>query len=86
MRKNALMKHQLTGMLNGMIGNRENKRKHGKFQEAGMDIREANSIRREFERADSHSEEEIFLYTEAMGYLIRETADPHVMMALGGFY
>ena len=51
-----------------------------------MDIREANSIRREFERADSHSEEEIFLYTEAMGYLIRETADPHAMMALGGFY
>lgn len=51
-----------------------------------MDIREANHIRRNFEQADKHSEEDIFLYTEAMDYLIHETADPKVMMSLGGYY
>ena len=51
-----------------------------------MDLREANSIRRSFERSDKHSEEDIFLYTEAMDYVIRETADPKAMMVLGGYY
>ena len=51
-----------------------------------MDISEAKSIRRNFERTDDPSEEEIFLYTEAMDYLIRETADPEAMLDLGGYY
>ena len=51
-----------------------------------MDIREANSIRRNFERMEDPSEEDIFLYTEAMDYLIYKTADPKVMLALGGYY
>lgn len=51
-----------------------------------MDIREANRIRRDFERSDIHSEEDIFLYTEAMDYLIHETMDPDVMLDLGGYY
>ena len=51
-----------------------------------MNIREATGIRRNFEQSDKHSEEDIFLYTEAMAYLIRETADPKVMMALGSYY
>ena len=51
-----------------------------------MDIREANSIRRKFESMDDPTEEDIFLYTEAMDYLIHETADPQVMLNLGGYY
>ena len=51
-----------------------------------MDISEAKSIRRNFEQTDDPSEEEIFLYTEAMDYLIRETADPEAMLDLGGYY
>ena len=51
-----------------------------------MDIREANIIRRNFYRMDDPSEEDIFLYTEAMDYLIRETADPETMLDLGGYY
>ena len=51
-----------------------------------MDIREAHRIQRNFEGMDDPSEEDIFLYTEAMDYLIRETADPKVMLSLGGYY
>ena len=51
-----------------------------------MNIREARSIQRNFERMDDPTEEDIFLYTEAMGYLIHETADSGVMLSLGGFY
>lgn len=51
-----------------------------------MDIREANSIQRNFERMENPSEEDIFLYTEAMDYLIRETADPADMLNLGSYY
>ena len=51
-----------------------------------MNIREANTIRHSFNRMDDPSEEDLFLYTEAMGYLIRETADPKAMLELGGYY
>ena len=51
-----------------------------------MDISEAKSIRRNFERTDDPSEEEIFLYTEAMDYLIHETKQPRYMMGLGSYY
>ena len=52
-----------------------------------MDIREANRIRRNFEKSDSHSEEDIFLYTEAMDYLIHHTEEPDTLLLdLGAFY
>lgn len=51
-----------------------------------MDIREANRIQRKFERMEDPSEEDIFLYTEAMDYLIHETADPDTMLDLGSYY
>ena len=51
-----------------------------------MDVREANIIKRKFNQIDKPTEEDIFLYTEAMDYLIRETKDPHAMFDLGGYF
>lgn len=51
-----------------------------------MDQKEAHRIQREFYRMDHPSEEDIFLYTEAMDYLIKTAADPDAMLDLGGFY
>ncbi len=51
-----------------------------------MNKQEANIIRHNFDRISEPTEEEIFLYTEAMDYLIREDKDPHAMLDLGGYY
>ena len=51
-----------------------------------MTEKEAQRIKDEFNQKSMHSEEEIFLYTEAMDFLIREKSDPWDMMQLGGWY
>lgn len=51
-----------------------------------MTISEANKIKEQFYSIDQPSEEDIFLFTEAMDFLISETHDPTSMMELGGWY
>ena len=51
-----------------------------------MTIQEAMQIEDEFYRTQSPTEEEIFRFTEAMDFLIRETKHPGYMMSLGGWY
>ena len=51
-----------------------------------MNEREARIIRQKFYRIGKPSEEDIFLFTEAMDLLIRKNKDPNDMMDLGGFY
>lgn len=51
-----------------------------------MTTEEARRIVQEFRGKSLHAEEEIFLYTEALGFLIEEEKNPHDMMALGGWY
>ncbi len=51
-----------------------------------MTIKEALDIRRDFYGKSLPSEEEVFLFTEAMEFLIRETKQPEYMMNLGGYY
>ena len=51
-----------------------------------MTIQEAMQIEDEFYEIQSPSEEEIFRFTEAMDFLIRETKQSEYMMRLGGFY
>ena len=51
-----------------------------------MDITRARQIVMEFEGNPEPSEDDVFMYTEALGYLINETKNPEYMMRLGGFY
>ena len=51
-----------------------------------MDISRARQIVMEFEGNPEPSEDDVFMYTEALGYLINETKNPEYMMRLGGFY
>ena len=51
-----------------------------------MDVREASKIRNRFRSKDDPSDEDAFLYTEAMDWLIYENKDPHAMLELGGYY
>ena len=51
-----------------------------------MTIQEAMQIEDEFYGTQSPTEEEIFRFTEAMDFLIRETKHPGYMMSLGGWY
>ena len=51
-----------------------------------MTISEAKRMVREFEMKDNPNEEDLFLFTEAMNFLINETKDPNYMMYLGGVY
>ena len=51
-----------------------------------MNITEAMQIEREFYDKQTLTEDEIFAFTEALGFLIRETKHPGYMMELGGFY
>lgn len=51
-----------------------------------MTISEANGIKDAFYGKRNPSEDDIFLFTEALTYLIEETKDPHYMMELGGYY
>lgn len=51
-----------------------------------MTVKEARKMARAFDENKNPSEEEIFLYTEAMNYLIEEEKNPQDMMCLGGYY
>ena len=51
-----------------------------------MTVVEARKIQRDFYDKSNPSEEDIFLFTEAMGFLINELSDPNDMMELGGWY
>ncbi len=51
-----------------------------------MNERETYFIRNRFRMNEKPSEEDIFLYTEAMDYLIYELKNPQAMLELGGYY
>lgn len=51
-----------------------------------MDISQAKQILYDFRNNPEPSEDDVFMYTEALGYLIHETHDPRYMIELGGFY
>ena len=51
-----------------------------------MTIEEARKIEERFSRESNPSEEDIFLYTEAMVFLIHEENKPEDIMQLGGWY
>ena len=51
-----------------------------------MNERETYLIRNRFRMNEKPSEEDIFLYTEAMDYLIYELKNPQAMLELGGYY
>lgn len=51
-----------------------------------MTITEAKSICKAFYRKNNHTEDEEFVFTEALLFLIKETNDPRYMMELGGWY
>lgn len=51
-----------------------------------MDIEHAKKIVYEFGGIPEPDEDDVFMYTEALDFLIHETHDPRYMMQLGGFY
>lgn len=51
-----------------------------------MTPKEARTIVQSFDENKNPSEEDIFLFTEAMNYLIEEEKNPQDMMYLGGYY
>ena len=51
-----------------------------------MTIADAIKIIGTLESRNNLSEDEEFEYTEALGFMISETADPRYMMQLGGYY
>lgn len=51
-----------------------------------MTIAEAEKIKRNFENIDVPSDEDVFLFTEAMDFLIDKKKSPDDMMYLGGYY
>jgi len=51
-----------------------------------MTIKEARKIAQSFDENTNPSEEEIFMFTEAMKFLIEEEHNPADMMYLGGYY
>ncbi len=51
-----------------------------------MSIEEAEDIVRAFENNNNATEEEVFMFTEAMNFLIEERHSPGDMLYLGGYY
>ncbi|MBO4548228.1 MAG: sel1 repeat family protein [Abditibacteriota bacterium] len=51
-----------------------------------MTLREAKDICIDYHYASNPSEEDSFMYTEALGFLIEETGDPNYMVELGAHY
>ncbi len=51
-----------------------------------MTVEEARSIKIDFARMSNPTEEDVFLFTEAMEYLISAESNPEDMMYLGGYY
>ncbi len=55
-------------------------------KEETMTIKEARTIEEDFYRKSNPTDEEAFLYTEVMDFLITEEHKPEDMMQLGGYY
>lgn len=51
-----------------------------------MNILEAKKIVKNFYSSNYHTNDDEFIFTEAMHYLIEETNSPEYMLELGGFY
>jgi FOG: TPR repeat, SEL1 subfamily len=51
-----------------------------------MTTKEARKIAESFDKNHNPSEDDIFMFTEAMNFLIEEEHDPGDMMYLGGYY
>ena len=51
-----------------------------------MTVKEAKRIVQAFDENKKPSEDEVFMFTEAMNFLIEELKDPADMMYLGGYY
>ena len=51
-----------------------------------MTVTEAHRIIDDFYGLSNPSEEDVFIFTEALNYLIQEKNDPQAMMELGGWY
>ena len=51
-----------------------------------MNVYQAIEQVRAYWRTTNPSEDDTFLYTEALNYLIQEAKDPRAMMELGGYY
>ena len=51
-----------------------------------MTIEEASRMIDKLGSKNNLNEDEEFEYTEALGFMIRTTADPRYMMQLGGYY
>ena len=51
-----------------------------------MTVKEAKEIVQEFDENKKPSEDEVFVFTEAMNFLIDELKNPADMMYLGGYY
>ena len=51
-----------------------------------MTVKEARKITESFDENHKPSEKDIFMFTEAMNFLIEEEHDPADMMNLGGYY
>ena len=51
-----------------------------------MTVENAEKIRSDFHIITHPTEEQIFTFTEAMGFLIKKTNKPEYMMELGGYY
>lgn len=51
-----------------------------------MTVNEARDIQNEFQENRNPTEEEVFLFTEAMNFLIDEEHNPGDMLSLGGYY
>ena len=51
-----------------------------------MTVKEARKIAASFDKNQNPSEDDVFMFTEAMNFLIEEEHDPGDMMYLGGYY
>ena len=51
-----------------------------------MTVKEARKIAESFDKNHNPSEDDVFMFTEAMNFLIEEEHDPGDMMYLGGYY
>ena len=51
-----------------------------------MTVREAREIVRRFDERKKLTDEDVFMFTEAMSFLVNELHDPRDMMHLGGYY
>lgn len=51
-----------------------------------MTIEEAKKIKHDFDKNQTPTDEDKFMYTEGMDFLIKETGESYYMMELGGWY